>query len=74
MKTKDFLTASFTAAGRATMRKQGMAGNRFGTRHAPPAGLTRGEAIQEPPAAAPRIAELLHPPRFARRRRNDGSA
>jgi hypothetical protein len=29
----------------------------------------RRDAIQGPPAAALGIAELLHPPRFARRRR-----
>jgi hypothetical protein len=65
MKTKDFLTAKFHC------REPGDDAKAGNSRESIRAIVMsrRRDAIQERPAAALSNAELLHPPRFARRRR-----
>jgi hypothetical protein len=65
MKTKDFFAAKFHC------REPGDNAKAGNSRESIRANVMyrRRDAIQERPAAALSIAELLHPPRFARRRR-----
>jgi hypothetical protein len=70
MKNKGFLTFEFHCRGPGDHAKAGKSRETIRAIVM----RRRREAIQGPPAAALRIAELLRPSRFVRRRRNDGSA